>query len=112
MPRVYITNKSGHDFSAAQKFGDFVYLSEGTINPFAVAKIYRQFAKELKESTPDDFLLITGLSLMNGIAFAIMGRKHGRLNILQYFSQTQTYKCRTIIVDELIGEVSHGNDKV
>ena len=108
MPHVYITNKSGHDFSPAQKFGDLIYLSEGKINPFSVAKIYRQFADKLKKSAPDDYIMVTGLSLMNGIAFSIMGRKHGRLNILQFHSQTKTYKSRTIIVDELIGEISAG----
>jgi len=110
MPTVYITNRSGHDFSPAKKFGDIRFLSEGAINPYAVAKVYRRFAEQLRDSAPEDYILISGLSLMSSIAIGIMARKHGRINLLQYHSQTRSYKSRTIIVDELIGEISLPRD--
>jgi len=105
MPKVYITNKSGHDFSPAEKFGDIIFLSEGRINQYQVARVYREYADILKDSSPEDYILITGLSLMSSVASAIMARKHGRVNWLQFHAQTKDYKSRTIIIDELIGEI-------
>ena len=110
MPTVYVVNKSGHDFSSAEKFGDLKYLSVGTINPYQVLKIYRQFAEGLKDSTPDDYLLITGLPIMTAVATAIMSRKHGVVNFLIYHAGTNTYKNRRIIIDTLLTDDSPEED--
>lgn len=106
MPTVFVTNKGGHDYTPAMKFGDIVYLSEGSINPYSVAKMYKQFSIHLLDSSPEDYILITGLAVMNSVASAIFARKHGRINWLQYHAQTGTYKSRTIMVDELIGDIN------
>jgi hypothetical protein len=102
MPKVYITNRSGHDFSSATTFGELVFLSEGKTDPYQMSKIYREFVDVLKDSHEDDYLMITGLPVMNSIAAAIMAYKHGRVNWLQYHAQSNTYKPRTIVISELI----------
>lgn len=105
-PTVYITNRSGHDFEPAKKFGQIKFLSEGDVDPFNVNRIYCNLAVTLQHSNPCDFLLITGLSVMNSISSAIMARKHGRVNWLQYHAGTKTYSARTIVLDrELIGDI-------
>lgn len=107
MTKVYVINKSGHDFSPAEKFGELVYLSEGEVNIFHVQQMYRQFSSVLKDSGPRDFILTTGLTIMSCVATAIMARKHGIVNILLFHAETRTYKVRTLKVDELIGDISY-----
>jgi predicted transposase YdaD len=102
MPTVYITNRSGHDFSPAEKFGKIKFLSEGKTDPFQVAKMYREFYDVLKDSHYDDYLMITALPVMNCVASAIMTHLHGRVNWLQYHAQSNSYKARTIVLDELL----------
>lgn len=102
MPRVYVTNKGGHDFSAAKVFGTIVYLSNGKCSPYQVSEIYREFAETLQGSKKEDFILITSLPVMNSIACAIMGFLHERINLLQYHAQTNTYKARTIVLGALL----------
>ena len=102
MPRVYVTNQSGHDFSAAEKFGELVYLSKGKINPFQVTKMYKEFVVHLDSSASEDYILITGLSVMNSIAVACMAYKHSRINILQWHEGEHRYKSRTIVMGELL----------
>jgi hypothetical protein len=104
MPKVYITNKGGHDFSAARVFGDLVYLSDGKCDPYQVNQIYREFAGILQNSNKNDFLLITSLPVMNMVACAIMAYRHGRVNLLQYHAQSNTYKARTIVLDSLLNK--------
>ena len=81
---VFIINQSGHDFEPAKEFGKPVFLSEGRWSRYDVNNIYRHFEDKLKDSKPEDYLLLTGLPIMQAIATAIMAMRHGRVNILQF----------------------------
>jgi len=107
MPNVYIVNRGCHDHTDAERFGKLVYLSEGAVNRYAVATIYRGFIDAMKNSGPDDYILITGLSVMSSIACAIFARKHGRVNLLLFRAtrdpqQKGHYVERIIMIDELL----------
>lgn len=99
---VYIINRSGHDFSDAERFGKLVFLSSGTMPRFGVTNMYRQFVDHLKDSKPEDYLLVTGLTIMNVVAAAIFGYLHGRINLLLF--KDNGYKVRKIILSELLGK--------
>lgn len=107
MATVYVVNKGCHDHSDAERFGELVYLSEGAVNRYAVAEMYRKFVEAMKESQPSDYILLTGLSVMSSLACAVFARKHGRLNMLLY-KATRTpeeegrYIERRIMIDELL----------
>ena len=105
--KVYVVNKGGHDLSAAEKWGELVFLSKGTMNRYATSNIYRKFVKRLENSSPQDYILLTGLTVMSAIACSIFVRKHGRLNLLLYHtSRTEGlephYVERTIDIDSLL----------
>lgn len=100
MPRVYIINRAGHDFSAAEKYGELSYLSEGEQNRFAVGGMYRKFAELIEFSHEDDYLLITSLTVMSTIAASMMGYKHGRLNLLLF--KNGKYIERKLLLSELL----------
>lgn len=106
MTKVYIINKGGHDHSDAERFGDLVYLSEGVMSRYGTTQIYRQFAEVLKDSSPNDYILPTGLSTMGHIACSIFVFLHGRLNLLLYKSNSNggKYVERIIKMDELLTE--------
>lgn len=84
MAKVYIISKSSHDYREAEKYGKLVFLSEGRMNRFCTNNIARQFEELMRESNPEDYILQTGLTVMNMIATAIFVAKHKRLNILLY----------------------------
>lgn len=84
MPNVYIINKSAHNFSKTRKYGTQVYLSEGLMDRYATNNIHRQFLHILKDSSPDDYIVLCSLNVMNSIACAIFTKLHGRLNLLLY----------------------------
>jgi len=84
VPNVYVPNKSIHDFSAAEEFGNLVFLSEGNVKKYATNLIYRQFNKILRKSEPDDYLLVTGLTTLNLVACHILTKLHGRVNLLLF----------------------------
>jgi len=84
MAKVYIVNKSAHDFSAADKYGKVIFLSEGSMNRYATNSMVRQFEIAMKESTDVDYIVPCSLNVMNSIACAIFAHKHGKLNLLLF----------------------------
>ena len=106
MPKVYIINKGAHDCSDAQRFGTLVYMSEGSVSRFSTATVYRDFAYHLCDSKPEDYILITGLSVMVGIACGIFASLHGKLNLLLFKpgrgGEQGFYIERVIMIKELL----------
>ena len=84
MTKVYIVNKSAHNFTAALKFGKLIPLSEGSMNREAPNSMHRQFSEVMVDSEESDFILISGLSIMNVVACGIFIHKHKKLNVLLY----------------------------
>lgn len=101
---VYIVNKSGHDISDAERFGDIVYLSSGPHSRYATNNIYRTFKPILEVSHPDDYLLLTGLTIMNVIAASIMAMTHGKLNLLIHRPVDNTYVLRQLDMNDLLNQ--------
>lgn len=82
--QVYIVNKSAHDFSAAEEYGEVKFLSEGSMNRYATNSMIRQFTDIMEESEEHDYIVPCSLNVMNSIACAIFAYKHGKLNLLLY----------------------------
>jgi hypothetical protein len=102
VPSVFIVNDSGHDFSAARKYGELITLSRGKVNRYHITKMLRTFA-DLNNSAPGDFLLPSGPMIMNCIACAMFAAKHGRLNLLLFRmaeNGEQYYVVRRIKIGE------------
>lgn len=102
MSNVYILSKYyGYDFEDAKRFGDLVFLTETPYSKFSVGKIYAEFAMKLRESSPNDYILLTsGLTTMLAIACACFGFMHGRINLLLY-SQGK-YVAKTIDLNQFL----------
>lgn len=84
MAKVFIVNKSAHDFSEAKLYGEIHFLSEGSMNRYATNNMHRKFSDALEDSTKDDYIVPCSLNVMNSIACAIFAKKHGRLNLLLF----------------------------
>ena len=108
--KVYVTNKGGHSYEAAEKYGEVIYITEGTLNRFATNTLYRAFIDGMKDSQPDDYILITSMSIVNAIGAAVFARKHGCLNLLLY--RSGEYILREIDIDSLVVQEEEEGDKL
>jgi hypothetical protein len=84
MPRVFVVNRSSHDLSKAEPFGELIYLSEGPMSRYATNNMHRQFSEILRDSDPEDYLLLCGLNIMNCLACSVFSHLHNRLNLLLF----------------------------
>lgn len=96
MPNVYVVNRAGHDLSDAQRFGDIVYLTEGPVDRFDTAQMFREIEDAMCDSEADDWILLTSLSVLCSISCAMFAAKHGRLNLLLWEPHERRYEPRTL----------------
>ena len=82
--KVFIINKGVHDYTAAEPFGELVFLSIRNLKKFATSQIYRIFMPILRKSDPEDYILPTGLLSANLVATYIMTQLHERVNLLLF----------------------------
>lgn len=97
MSKVLVLNKGAHDFSRATKYGEIVYCSEGALDKWNTSQMVRELLPHIKNSSPDDYILLTSLSTLCSIACAMFTQKHGRLNLLIY--KDDGYVTRRVVFD-------------
>lgn len=100
MPKVFIISHSGHDYSPAEQHGELVFISRGPIGKFNTGTMYRAAKRALANSTPEDFILLSGPGILSSIVCALFASKHGKLNILLYCGTDNRYIVRRIAFDE------------
>uniref|UniRef100_A0A6M3K8K4 Uncharacterized protein n=1 Tax=viral metagenome TaxID=1070528 RepID=A0A6M3K8K4_9ZZZZ len=89
MPTVYVVNKGSHDHSDAERYGEIRYLTKGKVSRYATNNMWREFFPTLKDSKPEDYILVTGLTVMNIVATSIFSSLHGKINLLLYKGPTR-----------------------
>jgi hypothetical protein len=99
-PKVYIPNKSYHDFKGATQFGELVFLTEGRIpNRYQLNDIAMIIGESLKGAHREDFLLMSGPTTLNCIASAMLAHRFGKVNFLIYDQKQDKYTSRTLVMD-------------
>lgn len=97
--KVFVVNNGGHDFTKAEAFGDIVFCTEGSMNRYDTAQMYRELSGVLEDAHADDYLLLTSLTTLCSIATAIMANQFGCVNLLLF--KDGEYVERNIILEEL-----------
>src|SRR5690554_2870108 len=83
MARIWIVNVAGHDFSDARRFADeLIPLTEGRVNIFNVKALVDEFKTKMESYEKEDWLLLSGSSVINIVASQIVMEKHGELKLL------------------------------
>ena len=81
---VYIPCPGSHDYSAAEKYGNFVYLSDRVHHKYATTMMFRDFYPKLTRSKADDYLLVVGPTIQVLVAASMIASLHKRINLLIY----------------------------
>lgn len=90
--KVYVVNRSAHDYGAAKKYGKLVFVTHGRQNFFSVTQHARLWMDVLKDSHPDDCIILASLNILCAIGAAIFAAMHGRVNFLLYSSPREPSK--------------------
>lgn len=94
--RVFITNFGGHNFNPARQYGILVPLTKGNINPVQTDRVLVDMLDVLKDSTENDYLLLSGHPVTIIIATSIMFTFHEKVKFLVWNKYNTEYVIREI----------------
>jgi len=96
MPKVYVVQANGHDFSKARSWGTIETLFDGKVNVFASDALAQEIREKLEDAEEGDFLCLSGSSLANCMAYSHLLKTFGRVNVLIYSHRDDVYELRTV----------------
>lgn len=88
---VWLVNKGGHNYAKLENFGRIIPLTTGAVNPFNPDRLMLNLGHFLRMASPEDYLAISGLPLLNALALAMWLRKFPVAHILQHSIREDDY---------------------
>lgn len=94
---VFITNKSpSHEYSPASRYGAIRFVTMGNYPVFKTQRLQEEIIKVLVHSSPDDYLLLSGSSVIAALCMAIWLTMHPVVKLLMWDRAENEYVLRVI----------------
>ena len=90
--RVYITNFAGHDYAAAEKYGELIWITKGYVSFQSLDRVKFEVVEKIQGSTPDDWLLLSGTLLISVVAALAWLSKHGVVKLLIFDKKDSSFR--------------------
>lgn len=105
--RIFVTNFAGHDISDAFRYTKLtkeeaqVNITEGNVDIFDVERLIFVIKQKLKQSEPEDCLLLCGSIMLGAIAFSVWLQKHKMVRLLLYNAKEKRYILKEILYSQI-----------
>ena len=107
MARVFVANHAGHDISSVRDAvpdADIIYLTEGNVNVFSLARLTEDFKLKMLTAQENDYILLSGHIILNVLATSIMLTRFGRVNLLLWQAKEHKYMPRELTSAQMAGD--------
>lgn len=95
--KVYISNLSPlQKYESAKLYGPLIPLTKGNVPIFKTTAIQEEIKSGLEDSTPDDFLIISGSAVIAALVMGIWLTLHPTCKLLLYDKREDSYSLRVI----------------
>ena len=98
MPKVFVPNKNQHDYTEAWDFGELVFCTSGDLSRTDVLTMQADIESAMADAEPSDFILISSLAVLCGIACGVFAARFGELHLLIF--ENGHYVERHLSLDE------------
>ena len=98
MNRVWVVKAAGHNFEAAERFGEVHVIVPEDVSPFNVDQQLAAIEKALADSSAEDYLLFSGPPITNSLALLYWILKHKTASVLLFRPSTGEYIFRRIML--------------
>jgi hypothetical protein len=99
MPRVFVTNFAGHDYSKAEKFGELNWVTRGYISFHSLDRVKYRICEEVQKSTSEDWLLLSGIPVICVVAALYWYHLHKKVKLLVHDKKSDG-EYRELVVTE------------
>jgi hypothetical protein len=102
MNRLFITNLASLEYDSLEKQfpeSETIFMSKGYVDlstPESIKKFYDDVKKKLDSSTPEDYLVLSGASIIGVVLFMFWIQKHGVARIITYNKRLEGYQEVTL----------------
>lgn len=110
---VFISNKSKeHDYSKAEEYGVIRAITSGNYAFFKTIRLRDEIVATLVYSKQEDYLLLSGSSVIAGMCMSIWLMQHETVNMLLYDRKVRKYVKREFSRKEAMLEIERERDRV
>ncbi len=99
--KVHVTNYAGHDYKEAERFGKIVYVTRGFVSFQSLDRLKFLVAEALMNSHADDYVLLSGTTLICSLSCMIWLELHNRIKILNWDKKTREYRVLIVTKEDL-----------
>lgn len=97
MARVFVLNKSAHDFSSAESFGELIFVTDGHYNIFNTGQLIQFLANFFSDfDSQEDFLVMSGSPFVASLAFTYLINNVNSVKLLLFDAKQRIYIPRTL----------------
>ena len=89
---VWIVNYAGHDHSTAEEFGKLDFLTRGYVSMGSLDRLFYTVTEAIERTSPEDYLLLSGLIALNALASSIWLQRHGKVKMLLWDQKLSKYR--------------------
>lgn len=99
--RVFVTNYAGHDYTDAERYGEFVWITKGFVSFQSLDRVKFNIAELLikEESNKEDWLLLSGKPIICVVTALIWFALHQKVKILVW-DQKNRNKYRELVLTQ------------
>ena len=94
---VYVSNMNkSHDYTSAELFGVLRPVTTGNYPVFKTARLIEEIIESLIESSQEDYLLVSGSSIVAALSMTVWLTMHEKVNILLFDRSESMYTVRVL----------------
>ena len=110
---VFITNMNpDHDYTSAAKYGAIRPITSGNYAIFKTSRLIDEAVQALLESDEEDYLLVSGSSVVAAICMAVWLIMHKKANLLLHDRRQTQYVQRTLHRGSIQLNIEKARDKL
>lgn len=108
---VFVSNlSSDHDYTATAAFGALRPVTMGMFPIFKVGRLIDEIVQALSHSTPQDYLILAGSSVVSSLCLTIWMQRHGQCQILLFDRGSNRYTMRILTSEQIEAAFHYADD--
>ena len=94
--RVFMTNMGFHDYSAAERWGEFVPLTQGRVDLVHTDRLEGEIQAKLADFNASDYLMLGGAPIVVAMCVLYIMKKFNHVDIIYWDAMFSDYRYRRL----------------
>ena len=108
---VFLSNLGKHNYESLASYGAMRPVTQGNYNVFKTERLKEEIIECLLDSSPTDFLALSGSTLVAAICLEVWLILHGKVQLLIFDPRQDQYVPRVFDRGELLLTIEKARDK-